>query len=50
MTAVEYLHTSIVEPNNFVVEGYPENLMPQVYAEALSEDQINNLVAYLLTL
>lgn len=50
MTAVEYLHTSIAEPNDFVVEGYPENLMPQVYAEALSEDQINNLVAYLLTL
>lgn len=50
MTADEYLHTSIVEPNNFVVEGYPENLMPQVYAEALTEEQINNLVAYLLTL
>ncbi len=46
----EYLHTSIVDPSAYVVEGFPDMLMPQVYEEILTEEQINDLVAYLLTL
>lgn len=49
----DYLHHSIVAPNDFIAPGdppYPENLMPQNYAEVLTEQQINDLVAYLLTL
>lgn len=49
-SAVEYLHNSIVNPGDYVVEGYPDNLMPRVYGELFSEEQINDLVAYLLTL
>jgi len=52
-TAEEYLHDSIVDPNAYLVEGdpeYPENLMPQIYNDLFTEEEINNLVAYLLTL
>jgi cytochrome c len=48
--AVTYLHQSIVDPNAYVVEGFAPGLMPQVYGDAFTEDQINDLVAYLLTL
>lgn len=47
---VDYLHTSIVDPNAYIVPGFPENLMPQVYGEILSEQDIDDLIAYLLTL
>lgn len=47
---VTYLHTSIVDPSAYVVPGSPDNLMPKVYGEILTEDDINNLIAYLLTL
>lgn len=48
-----YLHQSIVDPNAYIVEGnppYPQSLMPQIYAELFTPEQINDLVAYLLTL
>lgn len=47
---VEYIRVSILEPNEFIVEGFPENLMPAIYNEFLSEEEVNDLVAYLLTL
>lgn len=50
MTAEEYLRESIVEPNAHIVEGYAEGLMYQFYEEELTEEQIDDLVAYLLTL
>ncbi len=49
-SAAEYLHNSIVKPNDYVVEGFVAGLMPQNYGEVLTEEQINDLVAYLLTL
>jgi mono/diheme cytochrome c family protein len=50
MTAVEYLHQSIVEPDAFVVPNFPPGVMPQTYSQTLTEEQINDLVAYLMTL
>ena len=52
---VEYLHTSIIHPNDYIVPpddggAYPENLMPQVYEELFSEQEIADIIAYLLTL
>jgi len=47
-SAEQYLHQSMVEPNAYVVEGYVEGVM-QSYKD-LSEAQLNDLVAYLLTL
>jgi cytochrome c oxidase subunit 2 len=47
-SAEEYLHQSIVKPNEFVVEGYPANVMPQDYGQRLSEQDIDALVKYLV--
>lgn len=49
-STVEYIHNSIVHPSDYVVEGYPDMLMPQVYGEIFTEEEINDLVAYLFTL
>jgi cytochrome c553 len=50
MSAADYIHQSIVEPNAYVVEGFAEGLMYQNYATDLTEQEINDLVAYTLTL
>jgi cytochrome c551/c552 len=50
MSAADYIHQSIVEPNAYLVEGFAEGLMYQNYATDLTEEQINDLVAYTLTL
>lgn len=52
-TPEEYLRESIVNPNAYIVEGnppYPENLMPQIYGQLFTPEQIDDLVAYLMTL
>ena len=49
-TAEDYLHEAIIAPDAFLVEGYPPGVMPVVYREVLNEQQINDLVSYLLTL
>lgn len=51
LSAIEYIRTSILEPNAYIVEGdppYPESLMPQVYADVYSDEEINDIIAYLL--
>lgn len=50
MSAEEYLRESIVAPDAHIVEGYQPGVMPQNYEENLTEREIDNLVAYLLTL
>lgn len=47
-SAEEYAHQSIVKPNEYVVEGYPANVMPQDYGLRLSEQDLDALVKYLL--
>lgn len=58
-TAEQYLHQSIVDTNAHLAKGCnaadPEapctaNLMPQDWAQKLSPQEIDHLVAYLLTL
>jgi sulfur-oxidizing protein SoxX len=49
LTAEEYIHESIVNPNAYVVEGFKEGDMYQNWAKELNEQQIADLVAYLLT-
>ena len=41
----EFVHQSIVEPNAEVAEGYNPGVMPSF--QQLSEDQVNDLVAFL---
>ncbi|MFZ5910257.1 MAG: c-type cytochrome [Chloroflexota bacterium] len=49
MTAEEYIHESIITPDAYVVENYNAGDMYQKWGEDLSEQQIADLVAYLLT-
>jgi cytochrome c oxidase subunit 2 len=48
-TPAEYVRTSIVEPNAFVVSGFQEGLMPGDYGNQLSDAEIDTLVEYLLS-
>jgi cytochrome c len=50
MSASDYLHESIVNPNAYVVQGFVGGVMPQNFAKTLSAKDIDDLVAYLLTL
>lgn len=38
----------IVHPNEEVVEGYPQNVMPQTYSETLSKAEVHELAEYLV--
>lgn len=49
-SAYDYIHTSIVEPSAFVVPDYPDGLMPQIYEEIFTEQEIQDIIAYLYTL
>jgi cytochrome c2 len=49
-SAYDYIHTSIVNPSAFVVPDYPDGLMPKVYKDLWTEEQINDIIAYLYTL
>ena len=48
LSAVEYLRQSIVDPSAYVVEGF-EDFMPKSFGILISEEDIDNLVAFLLT-
>ena len=49
-SASDYLSECITSPNAYVVEGFPSGVMYQKFEQVLAEDEINDLVAYLLTL
>lgn len=50
MTAEEYLRESILHPDNFKVEGFEDRQMLQNFGETLTEEEIDDLIAFLLTL
>ncbi|HEX6303511.1 MAG TPA: c-type cytochrome [Anaerolineales bacterium] len=47
-TTEEYIRESILMPNAHVVEGFTEGIMPQNFGERLSQDQLSDLVTFLL--
>lgn len=49
-SAEEYLRQSILDPNAYVVEGFQPGVMVQVWAEKLTPEEVDNVVAFLLTL
>ena len=49
MNAEEYIHESIIKPNAYVVENYKEGDMYQKWKDELNDQQIADLIAYLLT-
>ncbi len=48
LSAEKYLRESIVDPAAYIVEGYSD-IMPKGFRFLLSEEDIDNLVAFLLT-
>ncbi|MDD2923247.1 MAG: cytochrome b N-terminal domain-containing protein, partial [Anaerolineales bacterium] len=50
LSAEEYLRQSILEPNAYVVPGFPKGQMVQNLGEILSADQIDDLIAFLMTM
>lgn len=50
MTAEEYLRQSILTPNAYVVPGFPEGQMIQNFGKILTEEQIEDLIAFLMTM
>jgi mono/diheme cytochrome c family protein len=50
VSAAEYLRESIYAPNAYLVEGYNEGLMPQNFQELISEPELEDLIAYLVSL
>ncbi len=45
-----YLYESIVQPNAYIVPGFKRDIMPAEYGEALTDQELADLVAYLLTM
>jgi len=45
-----FIRESIVNPEAEITEGFPAGTMPADYGEKLSDEQINQLVKYLMTL
>jgi len=45
-----YIHTSIVDPNKQIVQGFQPNVMPATFSKALTEEQIQDIIAYIKTL
>ncbi len=50
MSAEEYLRESIMEPEKFVAPGLTSGLMTHAITEKMTEEQVSDLVAFLLTL
>jgi mono/diheme cytochrome c family protein len=50
MAASVYIRDSILNPGAYVVEGFQEGLMPTDFKDQLSPEDLDSVVAYLLTL
>jgi mono/diheme cytochrome c family protein len=48
-SAEMYIYESIVYPNAYVVEGFQGGIMPTGFKKQLSEQQLADLVAFLMT-
>lgn len=49
MDALTYLQTSVLKPNDFLVPGFPDSMIPDL-AKQLTGEDFDAVVAYLLTL
>ena len=43
----DYVRESIVMPNAVIADGYQPNIMPQAFGEQLSDEQLDEIIAYL---
>jgi cytochrome c oxidase subunit 2 len=45
----DFVRQSIVDPNAYVEKGYPKNVMPATFGKALSKQELDALVQYLVS-
>lgn len=50
MGAEAYIRDSILNPGAYTVDGFPEGVMPPDLMEQMSQEELEAVVAYLLTL
>jgi nitric oxide reductase subunit C len=50
MDAEMYIRNSIMDPNGYTVEGYPEGTMPSSLKDEIEKDDLEAVIAFLLTL
>ena len=48
--SADEIRTSILDPDAVVTEGFPAGTMPNVWGDELTDEQVNQLVAYLSSL
>ena len=46
----DFIRTSIIDPEAEITEGFPAGTMPKTFKDDLSEQELNQLVKYLMTL
>jgi mono/diheme cytochrome c family protein len=49
-SAEQYLFESVVQPGAYVVSGFTDGVMPTTYASSLTDQNLADIIAYLLTL
>jgi mono/diheme cytochrome c family protein len=49
-SAEDYLEESILDPDAYLVDGFPAGTMPQVWQDELSGEQVDQLIAFMLTI
>jgi len=50
VSSIDYLRASIVSPDDYIVDGFSADLMPENWAEIYTDEEIDHIIAYLLTL
>jgi cytochrome c oxidase subunit 2 len=45
----DFIRESIVDPNAYIQPGYPKNVMPATFGKALSKQELDSLVQYLIS-
>lgn len=50
LSAKDYLRQSIIQPNTYIVPGYQPSIMVSNYRTSLSPQQVEDIVAFLMTL
>ena len=48
MAAEEYIRQSIIDTNAYIVDEFPESLMPVNFSETLTPEELEAVIAYLL--
>ena len=48
MSAEEYIRQSIIDTNAYIVDGFPESLMPVNFSKTLTPEELEAVIAYLL--